>query len=220
MIKTLLIKLIHFFGKYFKLNRYKSCRDFFQKIELAKLRREDEYEWNIQYAKSLGVKVGDNCRIYGDIFYSTEPYLIEIGDNTLISGSVSFITHDGAVFSFNDGKGDILGNFGRIKIGKNCFISFGATIMPDVEIGDNCLVAAKSLVTNSFPANSMIIGNPAKVVSSIEFYKRYKMLSKNTIRDSKFGFPNERGMPKNKLKEILLKHFDNHPIRKPRKRNR
>jgi len=37
---------------------------------------DSEVEWNVQYAKRCGVKVGTNCRFLGGISYSTEPYLI------------------------------------------------------------------------------------------------------------------------------------------------
>ena len=43
------------------------------------------------------------------------------------------------------------GNFGKIKIGNNCFIGMGAIILPNVEIGNNCIVGAGAVVMNSFP---------------------------------------------------------------------
>ncbi|MBL4705246.1 MAG: hypothetical protein JKY54_12045, partial [Flavobacteriales bacterium] len=46
---------------------------------------------------------------------------------------------------------------------------FGANviILPEVEIGNNCVVGAGSVVTKSFPDNSVIVGNPAKVIRTI-----------------------------------------------------
>jgi len=177
----------------------------------------------------------------GGLIFSTEPYLIEIGDNTAISGSVVFETHDGGVCFINDREHDLLGCYGRIKIGKNCFIGERSIIMPDIEIGDNCLVAAGSVVVSSMPPNSVILGNPAKVVSNIAFYKKAKLMSKSTVRFPDFARPCEHRMTKEgggvidspecfipdesriskaEKKKLLLDHFSKIPIRKARRRNR
>lgn len=50
---------------------------------------------SIKYARLIGVKVGDNCRLIGNIKYGTEPYLIEIGNHVSITAG-SFICHEGA----------------------------------------------------------------------------------------------------------------------------
>ncbi len=61
-------------------------------------------------------------------------------------------------------------NFGRIKIGKNCFIGNNCTILPGVEVGDNCILGAGSVLSSSMPANSVFAGVPAKFICSIEEY--------------------------------------------------
>ena len=49
-------------------------------------------------------------------------------------------------------------------IGKNCFIGGRSLILPGVTIGDSCIVGAGSVVTRSVPPNSIVVGNPAKVI--------------------------------------------------------
>lgn len=49
-----------------------------------------------------------------------------------------------------------------IKIGNNCWIGSKVTILDGVTVGDGCVIAAGSVVTRSFPANSIIGGVPAK----------------------------------------------------------
>jgi acetyltransferase-like isoleucine patch superfamily enzyme len=53
---------------------------------------------------------------------------------------------------------------GDITIGKSCFLGYRASIMPGVILGEHCVVGANSVVTRSFPAYSMIVGAPAKLI--------------------------------------------------------
>lgn len=52
----------------------------------------------------------------------------------------------------------------RIKIGNHVFIGIGSCIMPGVNIGDNAVVGANSVVTKSIPAGCMVAGSPARVI--------------------------------------------------------
>lgn len=54
----------------------------------------------------------------------------------------------------------------NVKIGKNCFIGANSIVMPGVSIGDSCIVAAGAVVTKNVPSNSIVAGNPAKVIRS------------------------------------------------------
>ena len=58
-----------------------------------------------------------------------------------------------------------------VRIGNNTFIGARALILPGVNIGDDCIVGAGSVVTKSVPNGSIIAGNPARVVKKIEEYK-------------------------------------------------
>jgi galactoside O-acetyltransferase len=54
-----------------------------------------------------------------------------------------------------------------VEIGDNCWIGAGSIICPGVTIGDNCVIGAGSIVTKDIPANSVAVGNPCKVLRSI-----------------------------------------------------
>lgn len=128
---------------------------------------------NFVKAKKLGVKVGSHCRLLSASF-STEPYLIEIGEHVTITAHVQFITHDGGVWVFRRTYPDI-DLFGRIKIGDNVFIGVHAIILPGTMIGNNSIVAAGAVVKGVFEDNSIIAGIPAKRIGSIEdYYKKNK----------------------------------------------
>jgi len=60
---------------------------------------------------------------------------------------------------------------GRIRIETGCFIAHGSTILCDrgeLVVGRNCVVAANSLVTRSFPPYCLIAGNPARMVQQFD----------------------------------------------------
>jgi len=73
----------------------------------------------IKYARHIGVNVGDNCRLL-NIQYSTEPYLLKIGDHVSAT-NVRFETHDGGVWCFRkeNPKIDIIK---PISIGNNVYL--------------------------------------------------------------------------------------------------
>jgi acetyltransferase-like isoleucine patch superfamily enzyme len=104
-------------------------------------------------------------------FFGSEPYLISIGEHVTISGNVMFITHDGATFVFRHlPKYQRVMKYDRITVHDNCFIGFGAIILPGVSIGPNAVVAAGSVVVRDVPQNTVVGGNPARVIKSIEDY--------------------------------------------------
>ncbi|MCF3112121.1 acyltransferase [Niabella sp. CC-SYL272] len=121
----------------------------------------------VLWARLLGVKVGENCRFY-KISFSTEPYLVTIG-NHVSATKVHFETHDGGVWVFREQhpSWDIIR---RICIGDNVYIGYDTIIMPGVNIGDNVIIGAKSLVTKSFPSNVVIGGVPAKIIKTKDQY--------------------------------------------------
>lgn len=54
-----------------------------------------------------------------------------------------------------------------VKIGDNCWIGANSTICPGVTIGENSVIGAGSVVTKDIPANSVAVGNPCKVLRTI-----------------------------------------------------
>jgi serine O-acetyltransferase len=50
-------------------------------------------------------------------------------------------------------------------IGKHCVIGAGAKVLGNITIGDNCKIGAGAVVTKNIPANSTVVGNPARYVS-------------------------------------------------------
>lgn len=55
-----------------------------------------------------------------------------------------------------------------VTIGNNVWIGGSTTIVPGVTIGDNCVIGAGSVVTHDIPANSVAVGNPARVIKKVD----------------------------------------------------
>ena len=136
----------------------------------------------IGYARKIGVKVGNKCRI-GITAWGSEPYLISIGNEVLISSRVSFINHDGATWVFRN-KPEYRGvsKFGQIKIGNRCFIGWGATLLPGAEMGDNSVLAAGAVLSKKIPAGEIWGGVPAKYITKVdEFAEKCKQGKGNVL---------------------------------------
>ena len=58
----------------------------------------------------------------------------------------------------------------HIRVGKRFFANFSFTVLDEayVTIGDNCTIGAGAVVTHDIPANSIAVGNPAKVIKTIQ----------------------------------------------------
>jgi len=184
----------------------------YERLRMARLLREDLLQWRLETARKIGVRIGRDCRLYSLAIWS-EPYLVEIGDNVIVSGNVSFVTHDGGVYMLRDHIPNVQGNYGRIKIGNNCFIGMGVTILPNVQIGNNCVVAAGAVVNRSFGDNCVIMGNPAKTIFSFDMYRAMKKNSACTVTSAEYPFPKE--MPESEKRELLEQLFRDIPLPAP-----
>ena len=145
-----------------------NLNNLYQRIQIAILKRSSDRK-KIKFLRKQGMKIGENCH-FNTMSFSTEPYLVEIGDNVAISGGTDMVTHDGAIRCFRGELNDA-DIFGKIIIGNNVFIGVNCTILPNTVIGDNCIVGAGREVRGKFPSESVIIGNPAKVFMKMNVQK-------------------------------------------------
>ena len=90
---------------------------------------------------------------------------ITIGANTMLAAGV-YVT-DADWHDLYD-RAQPVGANAPINIGQNAWIGDGATVCKGVEIGDNSVVGAGSVVTRSLPANVIAAGNPAQVVKEVD----------------------------------------------------
>lgn len=124
----------------------------------------------VEYAKRLGVNFPDGqLFIYGNVSWSTEPWIIKLGKNVHITDDVKFLTHDGGTLLFR-GEYPDLEITKPINVGNNVFIGNRVIILPGVKIGSNVVIGAGSVVSRDIPDNSVVAGVPARVIKSIDEY--------------------------------------------------
>lgn len=114
---------------------------------------------------------GYNIKI-GENFYSNHNLIIldantvEFGDNVFIAPNCGFYTAGHPIDASTRNKG--LEYAKKIKVGNDVWIGGNVVVLPGVTIGDNCVIGAGSVVNKDIPANSIAVGNPCKVIKTIE----------------------------------------------------
>jgi len=112
-----------------------------------------KYNYIVQYPK--GLKLGKNFDI-GTFTYINAQYGVEIGDDVQIGSHCSIYSNS----TIDEKKGSII-------LKKNCRIGTHSTIMPNVTVGENSIIAAYSFVNKKIPKNQLWAGIPAKFIRSL-----------------------------------------------------
>jgi len=118
--------------------------------------------------RDLGYKIGENTLIYHDVVLSgngKEP--IEIGNNCVLTGC-TLIAHDASTNKFLGLKYGEKSPSLPIIIEDDCFIGYQSIILMGVTIGKGSIVGAGAVVSKDVPPNSVVSGNPAKVICSVD----------------------------------------------------
>ncbi|HIF9138800.1 TPA: acyltransferase [Photobacterium damselae] len=108
------------------------------------------------FTKLYKMNIGTNTIIsMKAIIDKTNPQGIIIGDYSYISNGAIILAHD-----FINSK------HVNTYIGNNVFIGSYAVVMPGVTINDNSIIGAGTIVTNDVPSNTLVAGNPGRIIKS------------------------------------------------------
>ncbi|MBN7275374.1 sugar O-acetyltransferase [Ligilactobacillus pobuzihii] len=109
------------------------------------------------------IEVGQHVFINSGCRFQDQGKIV-IGDNSLVGHNVviATINHD---FKPDD-RGTM--HLQPVKLEQNTWIGSSSTILPGVTVGKNSIVAAGSIVTKDIPANTVVAGNPARIIKHLE----------------------------------------------------
>lgn len=114
--------------------------------------------------------VGENF-FFQPRFIPSDPKLIKFHNNVIVTSNVTFVTHDIFHLGLNYlNQGDFYYQAGCIEVMDNVFIGCNSTILPNVKIGPNVVIAAGSVVTKDIPRGVVVAGVPAKVIGTFDEY--------------------------------------------------
>ena len=111
--------------------------------------------------------VGKRCKISSHTFICEG---VAIEDNVFIGHGVTFTNDSFPRATAADGQLQTEADWTveRTVIKQGASIGSGATILPNIVIGENAIVGAGSVVTRDVPAHAIVAGNPARVLRFIE----------------------------------------------------
>lgn len=128
--------------------------------------------WLQAIGEDACIEIGDGARL-SDLVHIGAIGRLRIGRNVLIGSKVLIIDHShGHGYRTSPEELQIppgdrpLASRGDITIGDNVWLADDVIVLAGVNIGDNCVVGAHSLVRTDLPANSICAGNPARVLST------------------------------------------------------
>ena len=160
-----------------RLNAKKLCYEFnktpFDKRErmnkiIRKLFGKTSGNFNIE--PTFFCDYGYNIEI-GKNFYSNHNLVIldcakvAFGNNVLIGPNCGFYTAEHPIDAKTRNSG--LEFAKPISVGNNVWFGGNVTVVGGVNIGDNCVIGAGSVVTKDIPPNSLAVGNPCRVIKSL-----------------------------------------------------
>ena len=155
----------------------------------------------VERLRARGIAIGTDCRIYSDL-WTTEPYLISIGDRVGIAGGVKILTHDGAAHMRRQHRPD-LQFLGPVTVGDDCFIGENAILLPGTTIGAGSIIGAGAVVRGTIPSNSLVAGNPAAVLGRASLFLDRLERSGSALDTFR--------LPPDERRRVILAHFRKGP---------
>ena len=167
-------------------------KEFVKKILYGNRYSSETY---IKYLKGLGVKIGERTVIFSprETFIDEQyPWMVEIGNDVQITRGVIILTHSYDWSVVKKKYSRLYGASGNVVIKDNVFFGVNTVILKGVTIGENSIIGAGSVVAKDIPANSVAVGNPAKVIHKIDnsYLKKYSDRQEKEAIDLAVGYYN------------------------------
>ncbi len=147
--------------------------------------RPSESKKREELLKEMFAEIGENCYIeppfhanwggkhvhFGNSVYANfnltlvDDTHIYVGDYTMFGPNVTVATAGHPILP--ELREQVYQYNAPVHIGRNCWLGAGVIVVPGITIGDNSVIGAGSIVTKDIPPNVVAVGNPCKVLRSI-----------------------------------------------------
>lgn len=151
--------------------------------------------------RKQGATVGDGC-VFFTRSLGSEPYLVTIEDEVLVSDGVRFYTHDGGVWSLPDSAGQV-NKYGRIRIGRRAFIGAQAILLPGANVGERSIIGAGAVVAGEIPPGVVAAGVPAHVLMTVEEYAEKARAASLRLTSKEFADRRDEPLHRRELERML-----------------
>jgi maltose O-acetyltransferase len=161
------------------------------------------YKYRLRELESRGLQLGKRVYVHPSVIFDNDfPWLISLGDDCTLSVNVTILAHDASLL-MTLGRVKV----GRVTVGARAFVGAGSLILPGVTIGKSAIVGAGSVVTHNVPDNSVVAGNPARMIESTpEFVEKHK--KKMAVLPKRFT---NKSLEERENQEIIQKALDKGP---------
>lgn len=140
--------------------RYHYCRNMYLRLIGVDFKEKSRFGKKIYIKNGINLSLGERCCI-GSFTKIWDYDKVVIGDDFLSAG----------LLTINSGTHDLLNLkpiVKPVKIGKRVWCGVNVTILAGVQVGDDVVIGAGTLVNKSIPSNSVVVGVPARIIKTID----------------------------------------------------
>lgn len=134
----------------------------------------------VDYLRKRGASIGEDVELINFQCSGKDATCLQIGNRVTLTGC-RILTHDASTKRF---LGNDCNKIGRVVIGDDVFVGINSVILPNVKIGNRVVIGAGCIVTRDIPSNSVVVGNPARVICTCdEFVRKHEeCIKKNSTK--------------------------------------
>ena len=128
-----------------------------------------------------GAEIGRNCKVSSHTFICEG---VTIEDNVFVGHNVTFINdlYPRATTASGELQTDDDWDCIRTRVKKGASIGSSATLLSGITVGENAIIGAGSVVTKDVPPDTIVAGNPARVIRRIESHTEHSETTEKKIK--------------------------------------